>query len=190
MTKFIFYIYLKIEKFYWILTKHEFFKSGTNIILPIIRTVKGGQYITLGNNIYASFRFRIEAIDEYCGIKYKPQILIGNNVSFNTDIHIACVNRVEIQDNVMFGSRVFITDHQHGDTTIENFQIPPFKRPLISKGPVIIKNNVWIGEGVCILPNVTIGENCIIGSNAVVTKSIPANCVAIGIPARIIKTIL
>jgi acetyltransferase-like isoleucine patch superfamily enzyme len=189
MTNLILYIYLKFEKLYWKLTKNEFAEVGENIVLPIIRTVKGGKYIKLGSNLYASFRFRIEAIDEYCGIKYTPQIIIGNNVTFNTDIHIGCINRIEIQDNVMFGSRVFITDHQHGDTSVASLQIAPYKRPLKSKGSVLIKKNVWIGEGVCILPGVTIGENSIIGSNAVVTKSIPANSVAIGIPAKIIKTI-
>jgi acetyltransferase-like isoleucine patch superfamily enzyme len=68
--------------------------------------------------------------------------------------------------------------------------IPPSERKLISKGPVIIGDNVWVGEGVAILPNVTIGRNCIIGTNSVVTKSIPENSVAAGIPAKVIKKIV
>lgn len=55
--------------------------------------------------------------------------------------------------------------------------------------PVIIEDNVWIGGGAIILPNVTIGKNSVIGAGSVVTRSIPANCVAVGNPCRVIKNI-
>jgi acetyltransferase-like isoleucine patch superfamily enzyme len=54
---------------------------------------------------------------------------------------------------------------------------------------VIIDKNVWIGDKVTILSNVHIGKNAVIGANAVVTKDIPANCVAVGNPAKVIKLI-
>ena len=46
---------------------------------------------------------------------------------------------------------------------------------------------MWVGDNVVILPDVTIGNGCVIGSNAVVTKDIPDNCIAVGIPAKVIK---
>lgn len=55
--------------------------------------------------------------------------------------------------------------------------------------PIHVGNNVYIGSGAYIMPGVTIGDNCVIGAAAVVTKDIPANSVAVGIPARVIKTI-
>lgn len=89
----------------------------------------------------------------------------------------------------MFASRIYITDHHHGEPTAQMFKLSPRDRPLISKGQVIIKNNVWVGEGVAIMPNITIGENSIIATNAVVTKDVPANCVVAGVPAKVIKII-
>ncbi|MFK2395474.1 DapH/DapD/GlmU-related protein [Bacteroides fragilis] len=51
----------------------------------------------------------------------------------------------------------------------------------------MIKKNAWLGEGVAVMPGVTIGENSVIGANAVVTKDIPDNSIAVGIPAKVIK---
>lgn len=55
--------------------------------------------------------------------------------------------------------------------------------------PMNIGNNVWIGGGCIILPGVTIGDNTTIGAGSVVTKSIPANVLAVGNPCRILKQI-
>jgi acetyltransferase-like isoleucine patch superfamily enzyme len=147
------------------------------------------QYIEVGDNFSAGDRFRIEAWDKYDKQKFTPNIKIGNNVVFNTDIHIGSINSIEIGDNCLFASRIYITDHHHGEPTSQMFKLSPKDRPLISKGPVVIKNNVWVGEGVAIMPNITIGENSIIATNAVVTKDVPANCVVAGVPAKVIKII-
>lgn len=55
--------------------------------------------------------------------------------------------------------------------------------------PITIGNNVWIGGGVTVCPGVTIGDNCVIGAGSVVVKDIPANSVAVGNPAHVVKTI-
>lgn len=53
--------------------------------------------------------------------------------------------------------------------------------------PVKIEDGVWIGGGAIILPGVTIGRNAVIGAGAVVTKDIPANAVAVGSPAKVLR---
>ena len=145
--------------------------------------------IEIGDNFKTLSRIRIEPIENYGTQQFKPSIKIGSNVSFNSDIHIGCINKVEIGNNCLFASRIYITDHNHGDTNLENLKLTPKNRLLISKGPVIIKDNVWVGEGVSILDGVTVGENSIIATNAVVTKDVSLNTVVGGIPAKIIKKI-
>lgn len=164
------------------------FKScgkGLTIEAPVI--IKNPQYISIGNSFSTLNNCRIEAWDNYQGQQFYPQIIIGNHVCLNTDVHIGCINKVVIGDNVLMASRIYISDHSHGEISLEAIKLPPLKRPLVSKGPVIIEDNVWIGEGVCIMPGVTIGRNSIIGANAVVTKNIPQNAVVAGVPARVIK---
>lgn len=161
----------------------EFFHVGKDY------EILNPQFMKFGERFYASHRFRIEAISDYEGQKFEPCIIIGDNVNFNTDIHIGSINKIEIGNNCLFASRIYITDHDHGDTSLDSLLLPPAKRKLVSKGPVIIKDNVWVGEGVAILSGVTIGENSIIATNAVVTKDVPANSVVAGIPAKIVKYI-
>lgn len=169
--------------------KRKLNKVGSNFQVLSGYSFLSPQYMEIGNNFSAGERFRIEAWDKYGTQSFTPQITIGDNVIFNTDIHIGCINKIEIGENCLFASRIYITDHHHGEPAAAMLQLAPKDRPLITKGPVIIEKNVWVGEGVAIMPNVRIGENSIIATNAVVTKDVPQNCVVAGVPAKVIKVI-
>jgi len=164
-------------------------KCGKKFHIEYPIRAHGAENIEIGDNFSSFGRLRIEAFTRHNNNDYKPKIIIGDNVSMNFDCHIGAINSITIGNNVLLASRVFITDHSHGEVNINEFKIPPSQRKLFSKGEVIIKDNAWIGEGVTILPNVIIGKNCIIGSNSVVTKSFPDNCIIGGAPARILKII-
>ena len=159
---------------------------GANSYFSYPVFIRGEQYIEIGNDFRCGLRLRLDALPY---LDLEPRILIGNNVNINDDCHIACVNKLVIEDNVLIASKVYISDHSHGDITFKSLQIEPNKRPITSKGPVWIEKNVWIGEGVAILANVRIGIGAIIGANSVVTKDVPAYSVVAGAPAKIIKSL-
>lgn len=88
---------------------------------------------------------------------------------------------ITIEDNVLIGPKV--------NLITENHPLNPADRKALITKPIIIKKNAWIGAAATILPGVTIGENSVIAAGAVVSKDVPDNVVAGGIPAKIIKTI-
>lgn len=161
-------------------------KDGS-IYLQMPLFAVGAQYMSFGDGFHSQPGLRIECIDEYNGIHYTPQLKIGKNFSANYYCHIGCIDKITIGDNVLIGSRVLITDHSHG--VLEHTDVPWEYRKLYSKGPVVIGDNVWIGENACIMPGVTIGEGSVIGANAVVTHDVPPYSLAVGVPAKIVKTI-
>lgn len=175
------------KKTMWYAVRRKFATVGSNSYIEWPFLVTGPENIHIGENFSALSRFRVEAISKYRTQKFKPHIVIGKNVSFNNDCHIGCIQSIKIGNNVLGASKIYISDHYHGNLEPRDLELPPAARPLSSRGPVVINDNVWIGEGVVILPNVTIGENSIIGANAVVNKNVPKNAVVAGIPAKVIR---
>lgn len=114
---------------------------------------------------------------------YGENIFIGEEFFANFNLTILDEAEVRIGDNVFIGPNVSIYTACHPLDA-------PSRNTLVEWAePVTIGNNVWIGGSATILPGVTIGDNTVIGAGSVVTKDIPANSVAAGNPARVIKTI-
>ncbi len=72
--------------------------------------------------------------------------------------------------------------------TLNHF-IEAEKRKLTYSAPIVLGKNVWVGSNATILQGVTIGDNAVVGAGAAVTQDIPANAVAVGVPAKVIKRI-
>ena len=155
------------------------------IFTPI--SLIGSECINIGRSFHARSGLILHAWTNFQGEKYNPKIVIGDNVSLGFDCHIGAINYIEIGNNVLMGSKIYITDHYHGKFSPEEKENPPAKRKLYSKGSVIIGDNVWIGDNVSIMPGVTIGKGAVIGANAVVTKDVEKYQIAAGVPAKIIK---
>jgi lipopolysaccharide O-acetyltransferase len=152
--------------------------------------LRGLSSIQMGRDFSAADSLWLHAVTEYADQRFSPTIVIGDHVRVSQWVHIAATHYVEIGDNVLIGSKVIITDHNHGQYSREHTspQIPPSMRPLDRDRKVIIGKNVWLGDGVVVAPGASIGEGSVIGANSVVTGSIPPFVIAAGAPARVIKT--
>jgi lipopolysaccharide O-acetyltransferase len=168
----------------WIRTK-LFYHPARIIRFPF--DIRGKKYIRWGTGFTTGRGCRIETYP----IERKKVVLeIGKNVQINDYVHISAMQQVKIGDNVLMASKIYISDCVHGDysggANDSNPDVTPIKRNYVCKS-VIIEDNVWIGELVSILPGVTIGKGSVIGANSVVSKNIPKNVIAVGVPAKPIK---
>lgn len=122
------------------------------------------------------------AIDE--GLRCGKGCVISSGTSFGSEPYL-----ITLHDNVRLSSNVSLITHDGSVHTIvsnEKYQA----QPVHAYGKIEIDDNTFIGANVTVLPNVYIGKNCIIGAGSVVTRSIPDNSIAAGVPAKVIGNTL
>lgn len=154
----------------------------------------GLSHIRLGTNFSAGNGLWLEAVTSFADISHQPLLAIGINCSLSDYVHLGCTNRITIGDEFLCGSRVIISDHNHGVYNVvpggppqSAPTLPPIKRPLSNDKSVRIGSNVWVGDGAAIFGGADIGDGVIIGANAVVIGKIPSFTIAVGMPAKPIK---
>ena len=109
-------------------------------------------------------------------------IHVGDNFLANYNVTILDRGKVVIGNNVLLAPGVLITTVNH------SLSRKGRRDGLCTAKPVTIGDDVWIGGNVTVLPGVTIGDNVIVAAGAVVTKDIPSNSIAAGVPAKVIRT--
>lgn len=148
--------------------------------------LRGRGFIQFGSGFTSGVGLRVDAFGNA-----PNQVVFGNNVEVGDYVHIGALESVVIGDDVLMASKVYISDHDHGlykgDARLVSAPTDIQSKKPLQIAPVSIGRNVWLGENVCILKGVQIGDNSIIGAASVVTKSIPANCIATGIPAKVVR---
>lgn len=173
----------KVRNVIMVVYSRLFFRESRLIRQPII--IRGKKYINFGKSLTTGYLCRFDVI----GCHDDKTLIFGENDNIGDNVRISCANSIVLGDNVLVGSRVLIIDNSHGNYSGDNQDSPdtfPNERELVTK-PIKIGDRVWIGENAVILPGVTIGSGCVIGANSVVSKNIPDNCIAAGVPAKVIK---
>ncbi len=171
--------------------------STAKIFILNLRLFKVSYQAEIGKGVvfFQSIKYSIE-INDYSrigvGVRIKSgfggKIKIGKKVLVDDYSFISAHESIEIGDETMIAANCYIVDFNHALPLSKSKKLLLSKRGYVSK-PVKIGKYVWIGANVVILPGVTIGDNAVIGAGAVVTKSIPANTIAVGNPAKVIRKI-
>ncbi|NML65026.1 sugar O-acetyltransferase [Hymenobacter sp. RP-2-7] len=113
---------------------------------------------------------------------YGHNIYCGANVYFNVNCVVLDAARITIGANVLFGPGVQLYAATHPLDA-------PTRRTLELARPISIGDDCWLGGGAIVCPGVSIGAGCVIGAGAVVTKDVPPYSLAVGNPARVIKSL-
>jgi len=116
-----------------------------------------------------------------------PSVILKKGCKIGRRCMISAKNRVCLEEDVLLGPSVLITDHNH---EFSNPKVPIHSQGLTPGGTVRVERNCWLGHGAAVIANsgeLVIGRNSVIGANTVITRSVPPCSVVAGNPARVIK---
>ena len=142
-----------------------------------------GRHITAGDFIHLiSDHQKPIKITTWASKQSSGRIEIGNYCLISPGVTLSAAQRIRIGDNCMLAAECYLSDSDwHGTYN----RIRPFR----CTAPITLENNVWVGLRAIVCKGVSIGENSIIGAGSVVTGDIPANVIAAGNPAKVVKTL-
>jgi acetyltransferase-like isoleucine patch superfamily enzyme len=152
-----------------------------SVIEPPLR-VDGERRIVVGDDVYIGANSWLQTLPPGEDVA----IEIGDGTSIAGNCVISAAQSVVLGRKVLVARGVYISDHVHA------FDDPG--RAILDQGidgvaPVAIGDGAWLGENVVVTPGVTIGRGAVIGANAVVLEDVPDRAVAVGVPARVVRTL-
>lgn len=182
---------------------HELTRQGEEKSMDQNQNNGNQAFFDLGNNVFIEAGFEVSypkavSIGELTYIQKDcffnipneqdagfPRIEIQENCSIGKRCVISAVNRVILEDRVILGANVHVSDHDH---EYREVGVPiMFQGATVLDATVTIGRGSWIANNGVIIGDVHIGRGCVVGANSVVTGDIPDYCVAVGSPARVIK---
>jgi lipopolysaccharide O-acetyltransferase len=152
-----------------------------SVLQPPVR-LAGVHRIHVGSGVFVGAGSWLQVLE---GERADPRLRVGDGTSIAGGCVISAACSVSMGRNVLVARNVYIADHQHAFEDVT--------RPVLSQGvtrlaPVEIGDGAWLGENVVVGPGVRIGCGSVVGANAVVLESIPDHSVAVGAPARVVRT--
>ena len=157
------------------------FGAGSRIDPPF--RFSGLNWISVGENVMVNSGCWMQVVRGHADDK-TAKLIIKSHAGIGMGAHISAARQVVIEEYVLLGRNVYISDHAHA---YEDVALPIAEQGINRIAPVTIGHETWLGENAVVLPGVTIGKHCVIGANSVVNRSIPDFSVAVGSPARVVK---
>ena len=170
------------DKAFSLLVRGAFASYGSRSVIQLPVRLHGESRIEIGDGVFVGAGSWLQVVDE-CE---EP---IGLSVGSGTSIAGTCVlsaaEKVTIGRDVLMARNVYISDHSHA--------IDDPARAILAQGirgiePVTVGDGAWLGQNVVVLPGVQIGRGAVIGANSVVRDDIPDFAVAVGAPARVVRS--
>ena len=175
--------YVRVLKSLIYTTLHHFsfgsIGSGVFIFSPM--QIDGAKNIFISKGVHIGYKTWLAALPQ-TGAE-RCSLVIGEGSSLGNFNHIYATRSISIEKKVLTADKVYISDNVHDYHDIET---AIKDQPIMQKNDVCIGEGAWLGENVCVI-GASVGKHSVVGANSVVTKDIPDYCVAVGIPARVIK---
>lgn len=179
MVAFLIRIFRHLFSFYW---KARLGRLGRRSLLIKPLKIQGADKIYIEDNVVVHNGAWLSALTLSGG--RQGTVRIGKGTVIGHFAHIVSGDNVTIKEKVLVADKVYISDNLHEYRDVSR---PIIDQEVLLIDQVVIGEGAWIGENVSIM-GASIGQGSVIGANSVVTKNIPPYSVAVGCPARVIKT--
>jgi acetyltransferase-like isoleucine patch superfamily enzyme len=156
------------------------FGKGTVIVGPL--RLEGERRISIGGDVYLGAGCWLQVLD---GERQGIVIAIGDGSSFAGYCVISATESVTFGTRVLVARNVYVSDHMHA---FDDAARAVLEQGITRVGAVSIGDGAWLGENVVVGPGVTIGCGAVVGANSVVLDDVPDHGVAVGAPARVVRT--
>ena len=172
------------SKVFSLLISGAFAHFGRKTVLMYPLRLEGEKRIAIGDRVFIGPGSWLQTLPD--GENNSVAVSIGKGTSIAGACVISAVRSVQLEENVLLARNVYISDHTH---KYADMDIPVMAQGVERIKPVLVKRGAWLGQNVVVCPGVTIGTGAVIGANSVVIEDIPDFSVAVGAPARVVKTI-
>ena len=184
----------RIRKWAWKVVFHiqamgclAFFNCGNEVRIEVPVHIGGYGSLEIGSNVWLGWETATKMgkgniLLQPCSSK--SVVTIGAGTMLSNNVSIVAMDKITIGERCLIGDMTQMLD-------CDSHELEPTRR-FFGMGPIEpihIGNNVWIGSRVLILKGVSIGDNSVIGAGSIVTRSIPSNSLAVGIPAKVVRTL-
>jgi len=167
----------------WLL-RSSFKSCGPGVQLHFPIRFGKPESISLGSGCVIYPRAWINAVSPWKGNTYDAEIRLGDRVGIGYEVQVSAARSIVIEDDVSISRGAVIVDHIHD---YRHLDVPIPGAPLSTPQPVRIGKGSFLGAHCMIGPGVQIGEHSIVTANSVVVNDVPAFCMAVGNPARVVR---
>lgn len=181
-----------------------FKEVGRKVIFGKNLTLRHAHKITLGDHVVLDDNVVVDAKGESnTGIVIGDDVYVGRNtiiyckngnITIERAVNISSNCQIYSSNQVMIGAQTIIAAYTYilsgGQYELRDRATPFAEQSgMLTRGPTTVGPNCWLAAGVVVLDGTTIGEHCVIGAGSVVTGDIPADRLAVGIPAKVVREI-
>lgn len=171
------------DKAWSVLVSGAFASFGEHSVLALPIRMSGVSGMSVGSHVYVGAGSWLQILSAGGG---SGRLVIGDGTRISGAVVITVARQVTLGRSVLLAKNVYISDHSHAH---DDPNTPIADQGITGIAPVHIGDGVWLGQGVVVTPGVSIGAGCVVGANSVVTSDLPPRTMAVGSPARIVRSL-
>ncbi len=170
------------DRLFTLAARRAFAAFGPRSVLQLPVRLSGEGAVAIGRDVFIGAGSWIQVLDPGSG----AELLIGDGTSIAGYCVLSAAHSIRIGRQVLMARNVYVADHGHA---YEDTAAPVLGQGIRDVRAVEIGDGAWLGQNVFVGPGVTIGRGAVVGANSVVLADVPDHSVAVGAPARVVRTV-